>query len=69
MQVKQYRERDLPERTVGREYPMEDEREAPFLGKVLSSRPVGPGLIEYEVEIPDDAGEKSLHFVDSDDTA
>jgi hypothetical protein len=30
---------------------------------------VGPGLSEYEVEIPHDATEKSLHFVDPEDNA
>ena len=60
-----YRERDVPERTVGREYPMEDNAQT-FVATVLSSRPVSPGLIEYDLEIDVDPHEESLHFVEVD---
>jgi hypothetical protein len=30
---------------------------------------VGPALIEYEVEIPDDATEELLHYIDPEDNA
>jgi hypothetical protein len=62
-----YRERDLPERLAGREYPMEDNTEQRFVATVLSNRPVAPGLIEYELEVGDEAHAESLHFVDVDE--
>lgn len=62
-----YRERDVPERLPGREYQMEDRAETPFTATVVSARPVSPGLIEYELEVPNDAHTESLHFLTGHD--